>query len=276
MSTPHFHLLRIKEVRPETAECVSVSFDIPELLQETFQFLPGQYLTLRKTIDGKEVRRSDSICSAPGDELRVAVKKVDQGKFSGYVNTGLKAGDELEVMPPLGKFTPRTSEKTSKKYLAFAAGSGITPLVSMTRALAVQGMPVPLILVYWARTRHELCFVDGLKRLAAQHANFVVHFVLTREAVADDEPAGRISEESIRSLVGDVASRQVYACGPGGFVDSARSLLAPAAESFHAEAFSPPPRFVEDSGSVQVTLAASGRTLTLPRGEWLLKALEAE
>src|SRR5687768_6467419 len=118
MSTPHFHTLKVKEVHPETADCVSVSFEVPESLKETFHFLPGQYLTLRKNIDGVEIRRSYSICAAPGDEeLRVAVKKVDEGKFSGYVNAGLKAGDELEVMPPLGKFTPRSSEKTAKKYL---------------------------------------------------------------------------------------------------------------------------------------------------------------
>ncbi|RYG31530.1 MAG: phenylacetic acid degradation protein, partial [Chitinophagaceae bacterium] len=121
MSTPHFHTLRVKEVHPETNDCVSVSFEVPESLKETFHFLPGQYLTLRTTIDGNEVRRSYSICAAPGeDELRVAVKKVDEGKFSGFVNGHLQPGDELEVMPPLGKFTPRTSEKAAKKYLAFA------------------------------------------------------------------------------------------------------------------------------------------------------------
>ena len=143
-------------------------------------------------------------------------------------------------------------------WLFLAAGSGITPLMSMTRALAAQGMPVPLTLVYWARTRSELCFVDELKKLAARHADFVVHFVLTQETVAGDGPSGRISEETIRSLVGDLSSRQTYACGPGGFVDSARSLVGSTAQSFQAEAFSPPPRVVEDTGSVQVDRCGNG------------------
>src|SRR4051812_22089735 len=118
MSTPHFHLLKVKEVNPETADCVSVSFEVPESLKETFDFLPGQYLTLRKIIGGTEVRRSYSICAAPHDnELRVAVKKVDEGKFSGYVNGELKAGDEIEVMPPLGKFTPEIKKLKLKNIL---------------------------------------------------------------------------------------------------------------------------------------------------------------
>src|SRR5690606_7434997 len=98
--------------------CVSVLFDVPETLRTTFQFLPGQYLTLRRNIDGTEVRRSYSICASPHDrELRVAVKSMEQGKFSGFVNTMLRAGDELEVMAPLGKFSPHASGDKPKNYL---------------------------------------------------------------------------------------------------------------------------------------------------------------
>src|SRR5690606_14141024 len=128
--------LKVKEVRQETSECVSVSFEVPEELKETFLFTPGQDLTLRKVIDGQEVRRSYSICAAPVDnDLRVAVKKVDQGKFSGYANSGLQPGDELEVMPPLGKFMSRRGGAAGGKYLAFAAGSGITPVLSIMKSV---------------------------------------------------------------------------------------------------------------------------------------------
>src|SRR5690606_34914968 len=102
------YALKVKDVRPETADCVSVSLDIPEELAETFRFTPGQYLTFRTHIDDAEVRRSYSICAAPKDnELRVAIKKVEGGKFSGHANTALKAGDTLDVMTPMGKFSPR-------------------------------------------------------------------------------------------------------------------------------------------------------------------------
>ena len=127
----HFHPLIIKEVRQETADSVSLLFDVPEKLQTTYQFLPGQNLTLKTTLNGAEVRRSYSICSAPQDnELRVAIKKVEGGVFSNYANEQLKAGDTLEVMPPTGKFNTPLSASQTKRYLMIAAGSGITALAS--------------------------------------------------------------------------------------------------------------------------------------------------
>ena len=238
-------------------------------------FQPGQHINVSAQIDGTRVTRSYSLTNASVADGRIAitVKGVEGGKLSQHLCRDAAVGDVLELGPAFGEMT--LPESVQGNWLFLAAGSGITPLMSMTRALAARGMPVPLTLVYWARTRDELCFGEELKKLAAEHANFTVHFALTRETSAGDESTGRISSELIESLVGDPVSRQVYACGPGGFVDSARALLAAAAESFRAEAFSPPPRVIEDTGSVQVTLAASGRTLTLPRGESLLRALES-
>ncbi|MGH8026370.1 MAG: ferredoxin reductase, partial [Pseudoxanthomonas sp.] len=240
-------------------------------------FKPGQHLNVSAQIDGVRVTRSYSLtsASAAGGRIAITVKSIEGGKLSRHLCRDAGIGDVLELSPAFGEMTlPDTLQGS---WLFLAAGSGITPLVSMTRALAAKGMPVPLTLVYWARTRQELCFVDELKRYAAEHANFSVHFVLTREPVAGEETSGRLSDATIRALVGGPSSQQVFACGPGGFVDTARELLASAAQSFHAEAFSPPPlRSSEDTGSVQVTLAASGRTLTLPRGQSLLTALEAE
>src|SRR5581483_6039792 len=133
MSAPKFYPLKVKEVRPETADCVSVALEVPEELVETFRFAPGQYLTFRKHVKDAEVRRSYSICASPNDnELRVAIKKVDEGKFSTFANEILKPGDVLDVMPPLGKFSPKVSA-THKEYLAFVAGSGITPVMSIMK-----------------------------------------------------------------------------------------------------------------------------------------------
>ena len=249
MSTPHFHLLRIKEVRPETAECVSVSFDIPELLQETFQFLPGQYLTLRKTIDGKEVRRSYSICSAPGDELRVAVKKVDQGKFSGYVNTGLKAGDELEVMPPLGKFTPRTSQKTSKKYLAFAAGSGITPILGIMKSVLQQEPGSEFTLIYGNKNRGSIIFKEGLEALKNKYMNrLLVYHVFTRETMDTPLFNGRINADKAKAfcerLVAADNMDEIFICGPEDMILGLRDYFIEErkieAHKVHFELFSSP------------------------------------
>jgi ferredoxin-NADP reductase len=149
--------------------------------------------------------------------------------------------------------------------------------MAMVRTLAAQAMPVPLDLVYWARNREELCFAAELRALAAAHANFKIHFVLTRETeLIEGESSGRIDRAVIDSLLDDAGERHVFACGPGGFVDVARSLFSASAPTFHAEAFTLPPQVFEDSGNVQVTLAASGRTLTVPRGQSLLTVLETE
>src|SRR4051812_6029105 len=127
MSVLKFYPLKVNEVRLETADCVSVSLEVPAELAETFRFAPGQYLTFRRHFDDAEVRRSYSICASPKEgELRVAIKKVEEGKFSTYAHSELKAGDVLDVMPPMGKFTPKQTEASHKEYLAFAAGSGIT------------------------------------------------------------------------------------------------------------------------------------------------------
>ncbi|MET0809334.1 MAG: ferredoxin reductase [Pseudoxanthomonas sp.] len=239
-------------------------------------FRPGQHLNVTAQLDGVRVTRSYSLTntSTADGRLAITVKSVDGGKLSRYLFASARIGEVLEIGQAFGEMTLPVSPQGS--WLFLAAGSGITPLMSMTRALAAQGMPVPLTLLYWARTRQELCFVDELKKYAKEYSNFSVDFVLTREPVAGDEVTGRLSETMIHALVDDPSSRQVFACGPGGFVDSARAALASTVQSFHAEAFSPPPRVVEDTGSVQLTLAASGRTLTVPRGQSLLTALEAE
>jgi ferredoxin len=131
-------------------------------------------------------------------------------------------------------------------------------------------------LLYWARTRAELSFADEVRALAARHANLVVQFVLTREAsLSPGEHRGRLDADQLSTLVPDLDRQQVYACGPGGFVDTARSVLAERVQHFQAEAFSPPPRRVDEQGEVQVTLARRGRTLNVARGQSLLTALEA-
>src|SRR6185436_11010867 len=130
----HFHRLRIKNIIKETDQCVSVEFEIPESLSGTFQFKQGQSLTMRTFLNGEEVRRTYSLCSSPlENDWRVAIKKVEGGLFSSFANENLRKGDALEVMPPVGKFYTELDPGNKKNYLAFAAGSGITPVISLIK-----------------------------------------------------------------------------------------------------------------------------------------------
>ncbi|HSY94194.1 MAG TPA: FAD-binding oxidoreductase, partial [Steroidobacteraceae bacterium] len=129
MSTPRFHRLAVSELRRETPDAVSLTFAIPKELEQDYRFSPGQYLTLRTTMDGEEVRRSYSICSGPDDgELRVAVKKVDGGAFSNWAADELSCGDVLDVMTPTGRFGVASAPTEARIHVGFAAGSGITPI----------------------------------------------------------------------------------------------------------------------------------------------------
>jgi ferredoxin-NADP reductase len=244
-------------------------------------FRPGQHLNVGAEIDGTRITRSYSLSHAPRGDGRIAVtvKAIEDGRLSRHLCTAARIGDVLELGPAFGDMS--LPDAPQGEWLLLAAGSGITPLMAMTRALAAQGMPVPLTLLYWARRRDELCYADELRALAAAHPTFHVRFVLTREPTplaeaGDDEcRSGRISDALLTTLAGDLPRKTVFACGPGGFVAQARDLLAHRAQSFQAEAFTPPPRVIEDTGNVSVTLAASGRTLQLTRGQSLLAGLEA-
>ncbi len=239
-------------------------------------FRAGQHVNVSAEIDGIRVTRSYSLSDAPRADGRIVitVKAIEGGTLSRHLCDHARVGDVLDIGPAFGEMV--LPDTCAEPLLFLAAGSGITPLMAMIRALAAQAMPVALTLVYWARTRDEFCFADELRRLAARHANFVVRFVLTRDtAAADDESEGRIHATQLSTLVPDAALRHVSACGPGGFVESARALLASSVPAFRAEAFTPPPRIVEDTGTAQVTLANSGQIVTVPRGQSLLTALEA-
>jgi len=240
--------------------------------------LPGQHVNLTAEIDGVRITRSYSLDApvAADGRVTVTVKGVDGGRMSGHLLAAARRGDVLDIGPAFGDLV--LPAKPEGAWLFLAAGSGVTPLMALVRQLAGQDMPVPVTLVYWARTRAELCFVQELRALAARHPGFNVRFVLTREtAGADDEAAGRIDAALLDALVPDLAARQVYACGPGGFVATATTLLEGRVPLLRSEAFTPPPMpATDDSGTVEVRLARSGRALQLPRGVALLQALEAE
>ncbi len=240
-------------------------------------FRAGQHLNVSAEIDGSRVTRSYSLSDAPRADGRISitVKAIPGGRLSQHLCHVAKPGDVLTLCPAFGEMT--LPERAEGAWLFLAAGSGITPMMAMIRAQAAQGMPMPIALVYWARTRSELCFVEELRALAARQPNFRVDVVLTRDADATDCRHGRIDASLLSAFAPDLHQRRVFACGPDGFVAAARALAAERAVAFHAEAFTPPPQVDADveGGSVQLTLAASNRVLTVPRGESLLTALEA-
>lgn len=242
-------------------------------------FQPGQHLNLSAEIDGARVTRSYSPTGLPRADGRIAitVKGIEGGKLSQYLCRSARVGDVFELGPAFGEMV--LPEQAQGAWLFLAAGSGITPLMAMTRALAAQDMPVPLTLVYWARSRDEFCFLDELRALAVAQPRFKLHVVMTRDLPREaDEHQGRISENEslLMSLVAAPETLQVMACGPGGFVDAARELFGARALSFQAEAFTAPPAVFAETGNVQVRLKKSGRTLQVARGQSLLTALEAE
>lgn len=249
MSVPKFYPLKVKEVRPETAECVSVCLEVPEELKGVFGFAPGQYLTFKTHIKDAEVRRSYSICCSPHEgELRVAIKKVEGGKFSGFANLELKAGDLLDVMPPLGKFSPRKTEKLKKNYLAIAAGSGITPVMSIMKSVLESEPESHFTLIYGNKNRNTIIFreaIEGLKNRYMQRLR--VYHVLSREKMDVPLFNGRITSEKIlnfrKSLVDIHQMDEIFICGPEEMLLSIRQQLLDLeipAEKIHIELFSSP------------------------------------
>jgi len=244
----HFHQLTIKEVRRETADCVSVSFAIPGELKDDFVFKQGQSLTMRVSINGEEVRRTYSICSCPLDqEWRVAIKRMDGGLFSTFANKQLKKGDTLEVMPPVGKFYVELHPSNKKNYLAFAAGSGITPILSLIKTTLRTEPHSTFTLVYGNRSRSSIIFfeeLEGVKNKYLQRFNFIN--ILSRERTDAPINFGRIDIEKLKALskLADYLSfHEVFICGPEEMIFCVKDFLEQTGidrKKIHFELFTTP------------------------------------
>jgi ring-1,2-phenylacetyl-CoA epoxidase subunit PaaE len=226
----HFHPIPVKEVRKETPDCVSVLFGVPDHLQSDFAFVQGQSLTMRAFINGEEVRRTYSICSSPLDrEWRVAIKKVDGGLFSAFANDQLKKGDVLEVMQPVGKFYTPLDPGNKKKYVAFAAGSGITPVLSLIKTTLATEPESSFTLVYGNRTRSSIIFFEALEALKNRYMDrFTLLHILSREKTDAPVSFGRISEEKLRALstlVDYGTTDEFFLCGPEEMIFTVKNFL---------------------------------------------------
>jgi ring-1,2-phenylacetyl-CoA epoxidase subunit PaaE len=226
-----FHRLKITAVNKETPDCVSVSFEVPEGLKKDYAYKPGQNLTVRHWFEGREeVRRSYSLCSSPLDnEWKVAIKKVPGGEFSTFANEQLKPMAILEVMPPTGKFTADINPANKKKYVAFAAGSGITPVISIIKTVLRTEPESEFTLVYGNRNRTSIIFKEELEALKNKFmSRFRVIHVLSRELTDATINHGRIDAEKCDALFTkhvEINADEFFLCGPEAMIFCVRDYL---------------------------------------------------
>ena len=237
-----FHNVTIKEIQQETADAVSVVFEIPENLKSDFHFTAGQYITLQKELNGEEVRRAYSICSTPkSGEIRVAIKAVENGTFSVYATSKLKVGDTIEIAAPEGRFL--LEPEPQKNYIGFAAGSGITPILAMVKTVLENEPSSTFTLVYGNKSVADTIFYDQLLSLHAQYKNFNLEFVCSRER-QENMLFGRIDGSYtnffIKNKYKDITFDAAFLCGPETMIDIVSSTLKEAGfleKNIHFELF---------------------------------------
>ncbi|MES1220957.1 MAG: 1,2-phenylacetyl-CoA epoxidase subunit PaaE [Bacteroidota bacterium] len=276
----HFHSVKIKEVKKETADCISVLFEIPHSLQESFAFRQGQSLTMRTFLNGEEVRRTYSLCSSPLDQKwKVAIKKVEDGLFSKFANENLKPGDELEVMEPVGKFYTELDPLQKKNYLAFAAGSGITPVISIIKTTLRTEPHSHFTLVYGNRHRSSIIFfeeLEGLKNQFIDRFNFIN--ILSREKTESPLSFGRIDQEKLLELskiIYYATTDEIFICGPEEMIFCIKNFLQQqgiSEKKVHFELFTSsgqkkkpgvrsPESEVENGPASKITIKSDGRSI---------------
>ena len=280
-----FHALPVARIERETRDAIAITFDVPPALRDSFRFEPGQHLTLRTQIGGEHVRRSYSICAPAGGPLRIAVKRTPGGVFSTWANDTLREGIELDVMPPLGHFNVAADAQASRHLLGIAAGSGITPLVSIVASTLVSEPKSRFTLIYGNRASATVMFRDELAALKDRHLDrFNLVHVLSREPQDIELLHGRIDRAKADALferwvpIADVD--YVFVCGPEGMMDAVReSLLAHGmpAERIRIERFAasipkhthvprPLPQAAHTECEVHVVIDGSQRMFLLEKG----------
>lgn len=280
----HFHTLKVIDIKRETPDCISISFNIPAALQQEYLFTQGQNITLKKTIDGEEVRRSYSICTSPlENKLSIAIKKIDGGKFSSFANEQLKIGDELEVLPPTGKFNTSLDAGNKKNYLAFAAGSGITPIISIIKTTLQTEPGSNFTLVFANKNRASIIFfeeLEGLKNTYLQRFNFIN--LLTREKTDADIFFGRVDAnklDQLGRLIDYTRQDEFFVCGPEEMIFCVRDYLVAKnidKKQIHFELFTTPGskskqydstnKHVQDTLKSNIQIKLDGRTIEFPMG----------
>jgi ring-1,2-phenylacetyl-CoA epoxidase subunit PaaE len=265
-----FHALTVKDITRETADCVSVSFDIPQQLANDFKYIQGQYITFKLHIDGQEIRRSYSVCSSPitDADLRVAIKKVKNGKGSTYINDRLKVGDVLEVMTPMGNFYTAMDASNHKEYVLFAGGSGITPMLSIIKTVLDAEPNSRIQLFYGNENEAAIIFKNQLQALEQEHSSRLkVHHILNSAADYPEIYKGMMTVEKLSTLMQQFVKidnrSEVFICGPVPMMQNVEQTLqqlnVPKSQ-IHIEYFSAP---VESTAAPTAGTATKKATLTI-------------
>lgn len=241
-----FHPLRVSAIEPDTAEAVIVSFEVPPELRQVFGFIQGQYLTLRTTIDGQDVRRSYSICAGVDDEhLRVGVRRVNGGLFSNWIHSHLKVGDTIQVMAPQGRFYVPLDPGAQRHYLGIAGGSGITPILSIMKTALAREPGSRFTLLYANRTLQSTMFKEELEDLKNRYLTRVaLHHVFSGEDTEAPINMGLMNRDKVGEFLSSVVQpaqiSEVFVCGPFQMNDEAQAALLAAGvpqERIHIERF---------------------------------------
>lgn len=233
-----FHTLTVEDVRPLTDDAVEVTFTVPAELADDYDHLPGQYVALRTTLDGVEVRRSYSLCRAPEHRddgmptrLSVAVKRDEGGLFSTWAQTGLRPGFRIDVMSPQGTFTSALDDLDDKHVVGVAAGSGITPLMALAHTVLSRSQTSRFTLLYTNRSTLDVMFLEDLADLKDRYpTRLTLHHVLSREQRTAPVLSGRLDETKLRTILGSLIdpadADEWFLCGPLALVDLCREVLA--------------------------------------------------
>lgn len=228
---PRFHSLTVQSVLQETTDSVILTLGIPESEASTFQFKPGQYLTFRVRMNEEDVRRTYSICSGPSETgLRVGIKKVNGGRFSTWANTELKAGQQVEVMPPMGRFVLPESQPEGSNYVAFASGSGITPILAMLKHVLIARPNDRFTLFFGNRFTGSIMFREEIEGLKNQFpGRFALYHILSGERPDVELFKGRIDSSKVKDLANtlfDLKGTDYFlTCGPGDMIQQVKSTL---------------------------------------------------
>lgn len=245
-----FHSIRIAEVKRETPEAVSITFDVPENLKDQFLYKQGQYITIKMNLEGKEIRRSYSVCSNPysKEPLKVAVKEVKNGTGSVFLNRNIKSGDTLEIMPPMGNFYSEMNANHSKTYYLFAGGSGITPMMSILKSVLSEEPQSNVVLFYGNLNETATIFKSEIDEIANGNNNFKVHYIFEKpENVIDNGVVGIMTEDVVSKLIDkyiDITKdAEFFICGPTPMMQNVEGLLREVIKNknrIHLEYFSSP------------------------------------
>jgi ring-1,2-phenylacetyl-CoA epoxidase subunit PaaE len=284
-SMSDFHSLKISEIKQETPTSVAVTFEVPTALKGSFSFVAGQYITLKHTINGTEVRRAYSICSAPSSGmLTVGIKKVEGGVFSVYANDQLTVGERIEVMVPEGTFTLTPNPRNTKHIAAFAAGSGITPILSIAQTAMQEETDSTFLLVYGNQTKEEAMFHNTIEQLKRQFPErFFIEYIYSR-AQETNAARGRIDKSVVtyylKNKYKETAFENFYLCGPEAMIHEVSNTLVASGvpkkhiyfELFTTSKAAVPGTAQDGNTQISIIVDEVKETFTMPQNKTILEA----